>query len=1093
MFDEIKQETFAEREERILRFWQSKYIFERSVEQRRSNPLFTFYDGPPFATGLPHYGHLLAGTIKDVVPRYKTMKGYCVPRRFGWDCHGLPIENEIEKDKQLTGASSIEEFGIANFNEECRKIVLRYTEEWKSTVNRMGRWVDFSNTYKTMDLPFMESVWWVFKQLYDKGLVYEGFKVMPFSAKLGTPLSNFEASENYKDVDDPALTVAFKLVNDPTTSLLIWTTTPWTLVSNLAVLAGPDIEYVKIKFKATNQHYILAKACLVTNFKDPAEFEIIKTFHGKELAGTRYIPPFNYFASHADQGAFKVLLEPSVLTDEGTGLVHAAPAFGEVDFYACQREGIQLVCPVDNNGKFTTEIPEYQGLFVKEADKDIAKRLKQDGVLLKQATCHHRYPFCWRSDTPLIYKAVRTWFVAVEKIKDQLLAANEIIRWMPGHIQHGRFGKWLEGARDWAISRNRYWGTPIPIWRADDGELLVIGSISELEQLTNSHITDLHRHFIDQLSVIKDGKKFHRIPEVFDCWFESGSMPYAQNHYPFENQEVFEEGFPADFIAEGLDQTRGWFYTLTILSAALFRQPAFKNVIVNGIVLAADGSKMSKRLKNYPDPSTVIHKYGADGIRLYMLHSPAVRADDLCFSEAGVELVLRQVLIPFWNAYNFFITYARIYKWKPDISTTNYNGNGEGTQNFPDASIDRWILSKLHKLILEVEEGMDSYDLSAAVEPFVDFIDQLTNWYIRRCRRRFWEDEATKDRDQAFSTLYEVLLNLSQIAAPFIPFLADAIYSNLRQNHMSDSVHLCDFPIYKENKRDRHLEASMAAVQDAVSLGHSLRKEHKLKVRQPLALAYLISSDPAVLNILKEQKSLIADELNVKDIIFTEDEHQFVTLKAKPNFRVLGKKVGKLMKEAQAAIEKFDQQNLNQLMNGGNVDLILNGETIILNPEDVQVERAVKSGLVAAHVGTIIVALNTTLTEELLLEGLAREIINKINTMRRDANFNVTDRINVKMVTTPQVEKSFEKFKEMICGEVLAISVSIEQGEVVLRDDKFSADEPAEEILKNSDAEASLGVVAGAVLETCSSTKVEGVWDLNGEPTKITLERVLLT
>lgn len=1035
MFDEIKYETFDGRERRILDFWEKERIFLRSIEERQDKPYFTFYDGPPFATGLPHYGHLLAGTIKDVVPRYKTMKGFCVPRRFGWDCHGLPVEYEIEKAFNLSGAKAIEAFGIANYNEECRKIVLRYTEQWKEVVTRMGRWVDFNNTYRTMDLSFMESVWWVFKQLYDKGLVYEGYKVMPFSAKLGTPLSNFEAGENYKEVDDPALTVSLPLVDDPSTALLIWTTTPWTLVSNLAVMVGPEIDYVKIQDHATGHHYILAKSCLGTYYKQEKEYTILSEFKGKELEGIRYRPLFEYFANRASQEAFKVILETTVSTDEGTGLVHCAPAFGEVDFYAAQRANIAPVCPVDNNGQFTAEIPEYQGQFVKDVDKEIIRRLKSMGRVVHQGTCHHRYPFCWRSDTPLIYKTVTTWFVGVEKIKEALLTANDQIHWTPDHIKYGRFGKWLEGARDWAISRNRYWGTPIPIWRAEDGEIAVLGSIAELEKLTNKKVDDLHRHFIDELTFTKNGKVFKRIPEVFDCWFESGSMPYAQNHYPFEQQELFEQNFPADFIAEGVDQTRGWFYTLTVLSAALFNKPAFKNVIVNGILLAADGSKMSKRLKNYPDPVEVIHKYGADAVRLYMMHSPAVRADDLCFSEAGVELVLRQILIPWWNAYSFFITYARIYNWKPLKAKAK-----------PDAVIDRWMLSLLNKLIHQVEEGMDDFDLSRAVEPFVGFVDQLTNWYIRRCRRRFWEEDATRDRDQAFATLYQVLLNLTQIAAPFVPFISDAIYQNLRTADMPESVHLCDYPAYHVDSRDKELEDAMEAVQMAVSLGHALRKENKLKVRQPLAVAHLASSDPRILHFLQDQQHLIAEELNVKKVEFIDDETKFVSIKAKPNFRILGKKVGKLMREAQLAIERLDKEQLELLLEGKSITIAVAGESIQLTPEDVQVERAVHEGVIAANSGHITIALETTLTEELLQEGLAREIINKINTMRREAELEVTDRITVSMQTTERVKACLATFGNYIRSEVLALAITF---------------------------------------EPCEGTE----WDLNGEPTIIAIKR----
>lgn len=1036
MFAEIPQESFDQREKRILEFWNKNRIFERSVEENRDKPLFSFYDGPPFATGLPHYGHLLAGTIKDVVLRYKTMKGFCVPRRFGWDCHGLPVENEIEKMHHLSGAHSIEQYGLAKFNEECRKIVLRYTEEWKSTVQRMGRWVDFDETYRTMDVTFMESVWWVFEQLYNKGLVYEGYKVMPYSAKLGTPLSNFEAGENYKEVDDPALTIAFPLIDEPETAILAWTTTPWTLVSNMALMVGPEIDYVKVRHKESNKQYILAKSRLLANFKSEEDYIILAEMKGKELAGKRYQQPFNYFADRASEGSFRVIVEESVSLEDGTGVVHAAPAFGEVDFYACQREGIGLVCPVDDNGLFTSEIPEYKGMFVKDADKDIIKRLKKDGVVFHHNICRHRYPFCWRSDTPLIYKAVTTWFVAVEKIKDALLKANEQIHWTPDYVKYGRFGKWLENARDWAISRNRYWGTPIPIWRAEDGEIIVIGSIAELEKRTGAKISDLHRHFIDDLTFTHNGKVFKRIPEVFDCWFESGSMPYAQNHYPFENKELFKKIFPADFIAEGLDQTRGWFYTLVILAAALFDQPPFKNVVVNGIVLAEDGAKMSKRLRNYPDPSLVIQRFGADAIRLYMMHSPAVRAEDLRFSESGVELVLRQVMIPFWNAYSFFITYARIYNWQPS-----------GKLEKPEAVIDQWILSILNKLVKEVETGMDDYVLSHGVEPTISFIEQLTNWYIRRSRRRFWEEKPSKDRDEAFATLYHVLLTLTKIAAPYIPFISEAIYQNLKTDEMDQSVHLCRYPEHHDEMRDKDLEAAMAAVQSTVSLGHGLRKENKLKVRQPLAKAHIVSADERTLAFLKEQKHLIADELNVKTVDFAADESLYVKLKAKPNFRILGKKVGKLMKAAQQAIDSFDQKQLSVLLKGESLPIHIDGTEFILTPEDVQVERHVHEGLIGANEGLITIALETALTEDLLIEGIARELVNKINTMRREAGMDVSDRIHVKMDTTERVKLAFKLYESYIQNEVLALSVQFET------------------IREGTD------------------------WDINDEPTKITLSK----
>lgn len=1005
MFEVGESESFPDREVRVLEFWKREKVFEKSLEGTKNGPSFSFYDGPPFATGLPHYGHILAGTIKDVVPRFWTMKGYHAPRRFGWDCHGLPVENEIEKAQNLTGAPEIERFGIGKFNEECRSIVLRYTQDWKTTVSRMGRWVDFDKTYHTMDKSFMESVWWVFGELYKKGLVYEGLKVMPFSAKLGTPISNFEANLNYREVDDPSLVVAFRLKDDPEVAFAAWTTTPWTLPSNLGLAVHPELDYVKIREKESGRILILAEARLAANFK---EFEVLEKFKGKTLKGIAYEPLFSYFAEDWQDKAFRVLVDEFVTIEDGTGVVHLAPAFGEADFYVCQREGIDPVCPVDQNGKFTKEVPDYEGVYVKDADKEIIRRLKAEGKVLFHGQIHHRYPFCWRSDTPLIYKAVRTWFVAVEKLKDRLLKANEQIHWVPGHIKEGRFGKWLENARDWAISRNRYWGCPIPLWRSEDGELMAISSVKDLQDRTGKEIVDLHRHFIDDLTFMHNGKVFKRIPEVFDCWFESGSMPYASNHFPFENEASTLNAFPADFIGEGIDQTRAWFYTLTVLSVALFDKPAFKNVIVNGIILAEDGMKMSKRLKNYPEPLAVVDKFGADAVRLYLMSSPAVMADDLRFSVRGVELMLRQALIPLWNCYVFLATYAKIYDYKP---TELKN---------PKADIDQWIVSELHKLVEKVNTSMEAYELQEAVQPLIGFIDQLTDWYIRRSRGRFWEDEATPDRQEAFTTLYTVLMTLCKVMAPFTPFLSDAIYQHLRSAKDPISVHLCKFP--EAGKRNPELEEEMALVQQVVSLGHSLRKENKLKVRQPLSRAHLICSDEKTLSALKRQQDLVADELNVKVIEFHSDESRFVKLKAKPNFRVLGKKVGKLMNATQAEVQKLPLQSLKKLLAGNTVEITVEGEKIVLTPEDVAVEREVNPGVIAESKDDLTVALDTHLNDDLILEGIARELVNKINSMRREMDFAVTDRIDVKIQTAPGVRKAFEAHRDYICHETLTVS-----------------------------------------------------------------------
>ncbi len=1006
----IDKDGFPEKEARIRKFWREAKIFQRSMERRKGEKRFVIYDGPPFATGLPHYGHLLAGTIKDVIPRYKTMKGYYVPRRFGWDCHGLPVENEIEKGQQLSGSKAIEAFGIAQFNEECRSIVLRYTEEWKETVERLGRFVDFSNPYRTMDVSFMESVWWVFKALWNKGLVYQGVKVMPFSAKLGTPLSNFEANLNYKEINDPSIVVAFPLSEEKEVSLLVWTTTPWTLPSNLGVIVHPDVVYCKVR--AQGKWFILARDRVSAYFNEDCAIE--EVFVGRALEGKRYQPLFDTFTDHPAKRAFTVLVDEFVSAKDGTGIVHAAPAFGESDFFVCKREGIDPVCPVDQNGQFTEVIPALQGKFVKDADKEIIRDIKQQGRLFRRDTIRHRYPFCWRSDTPLIYKAVSTWFVAVEKIKDRLIEANQQIDWVPKHIQNGRFGKWLEDVRDWAISRNRYWGTPIPIWVSEEGDCHVVGSLEELEQLCGKKVEDLHRHHIDSLTFSIKGKTYRRITEVFDCWFESGSMPYAQNHYPFEGKEQLQ--LPADFVAEGLDQTRGWFYTLNVLSVALFDKPAFFHCIVNGIILAEDGEKMSKRLRNYPDPKEIFDKYGADSVRLYLLNSPVVHGNDFCFSEKGVAVVLRQFLLPFWNAYVFFATYAQIYQWQPP-------------EHFciPNGEIDKWILSCLQKLIVDVESGLDKYQLQQAVGVFVGFIDQLTNWYIRRSRSRFWADEDTPDRQQAFATLYRVLHTLSRLAAPFIPFLSEVIYQELRQKQSVESVHLCDFPRAKAALRDTEIEQTMTLVQKSVNIGHGLRKEHQLKVRQPLSSVYIISPSAKVLVRLQTQKALIMEELNVKDLVLLNEKEVGVTYHIKPNYRVLGKRIGPLMKQVQTCLASLSETEKKQAAENGQLELTLQGESLLLGKEDLVIEKQMhleKKGFVSISKNNFTIMLDTNMTEELQQEAIARELVNKLNTMRREAKLEVTDRIVATLATKcPIIKAAFHRYQRYILDETLTVDL----------------------------------------------------------------------
>jgi isoleucyl-tRNA synthetase len=1018
MFDPVSnQPKFPKLEEDVLEFWNAESVFQKSLDNRKGCPEYVFYDGPPFATGLPHYGHLLAGTIKDVVPRYHTMRGKFVDRVFGWDCHGLPVENEMEKELNLSSKTEIEEYGIDKFNESCRGIVLRYTSEWEEVVNRMGRWVDFRRGYRTMDRDYMESIWWVFKQLWDKGLIYEGYKILPYCPRCATPLSNFEANQGYEDVMDPAITIRFKALDEADTYFLAWTTTPWTLPSNLALAAGPDIDYVKIK--DGDVYYILAEARLGEYYKD-AQPEIVARCKGRDLAGKRYEPLFPYFAAMAEENAFQVLVADYVSTEDGTGIVHNAPGFGEDDAIVCGANGIGEVCPIDAQCKFTSEVTDYEGRYVKDCDKDIIRRLKEEGKLVHRGQLKHSYPHCWRCDSPLIYRAMPTWFVNIEKIKDKMIAANQKINWTPEHIKDGRFGKWLENARDWNIGRNRYWGCPLPIWRNEDGEMVCVGSVKELEELTGQKINDLHKHFMDKIVIPSAGGKAEltRVPEVLDCWFESGSMPYAQNHYPFENKEHFEANFPANFIAEGLDQTRGWFYTLVVLGAAIFDKPPFENVVVNGLILAEDGQKMSKRKKNYPDPKYMIDTYGADAIRLFMLGSQVVRGEDLKFTEDGVRDCLRKVMIPMWNAYSFFVTYANVDNWTPAPGEPAPPAN-------PENPLDCWILSSLNQMIEEISAEMDAYNLQKAANRFEKFVEDLTNWYIRRSRRRFWKSQDDGDKQDAYTTLHYVLLTFTRTAAPFIPFTTEAIYQNLRTGSMPESVHLCDYPAVDESRRDVYLEKQMDATMTAVQLGRFLRTQHKLKVRQPLAKAIIVPPDAEVKGMLEKTSDIISEELNVKAVEFSTKESDLVERSVKPNFKTLGPKLGKNMKEAAAQVAKLDDAQTETLIGGGSVTLeFSDGTSFELTSDDMMIQRTEKEGVSVATDGGVTLALDTVLNDDLLEEGFAREFVSKVQNMRKDTGFEVSDRINIKFAVDGDYAGVPTKFSDYICGEVLALELT---------------------------------------------------------------------
>ncbi|KAL0265478.1 UNVERIFIED_CONTAM: hypothetical protein PYX00_010981 [Menopon gallinae] len=1003
-------------EEAILKFWKENDIFSASLSNREQGKPFIFYDGPPFATGLPHFGHLVPSTLKDIIPRYKTMKGFKVERRWGWDTHGLPVEYEVERELNLKSQrSTANNEVIERFNTECRKIVLRYSSQWEEIIERLGRWVDFKNSYTTMDRDYIESVWWVFKQLLSKDLVYQGYYILPYSPQLASPLSNFEVSLGlYKEVHDPALTVKFPLEGKPNVFFLAWTTTPWTLPTNLALALNEEILYSHIRIKHTQEEFILGKARLDAYFQEK-DYEILRTVQGKDLQGTKYLAPFEYYERERSNGAFQVLLSNYVTQDDGTAIMHVAP-FGEEDYNLLKKTKINIPCPLDEQCQFNEELPPpLTGLFVKKADKEIIRMLEEKKLLFKKEVILHRYPHCYRSGCPLIYRPVCSWFVKVSALKDKMLINNENISWHPSHLQRGRFGKWLENARDWGISRNRFWGNPIPIWQCDKSlDTICVGSFEELEYLSGKKIEDPHRPFIDEITwPSPKGGTYRRVKEVFDCWFESGAMPYAQQHYPFEKKQNFYEYFPAHFIAEGLDQTRGWFYTLMVLSTALFNQAPFLNVMVNGLVLANDGKKMSKSLRNYTDPSEIMHNYGADALRLYLISSPVIRAEDLKFSNEGVKEVLKSILIPFWNAYSFFVIYANIDNYKP--SPLNY---------VPSNPLDAWILSEIESLTDLLNQKMDNYELASSVEILIAFIDNLNNWYIRRSRRRFWRSENDKDKIQAYDTLYYVLKKFITLCAPFIPFVSEEIYQNLRQEGEPLSVHLCDYPHTSVSFINQELEEKMALIQKAIGMGRTLRNTLNIKNRQPLNSLYLISKNVKEISILREMEDILLEELNVKNISFQDNEEELVSYRAKANFKVLGKTLGPRVKEVAREIAQLNSSSLASLLSGCELAIDLEGEIFHLSQESIIIEREEKSNFRILNCGSLTIGFDTEITQELLLEGKARDLIRHVQNLRKEKGFKVTDKIILAYRSNHLWSKTLNQFKQMIMGETLSLKIT---------------------------------------------------------------------
>ncbi|GAM21711.1 hypothetical protein SAMD00019534_048860 [Acytostelium subglobosum LB1] len=1033
--------AFAKEEENTLKYWDEIDAFQTSLKMSEGKPEFNFYDGPPFATGLPHYGHILAGTIKDTVTRYAHQTGHHVERRFGWDCHGLPIEYEIDKLCGVKTKDDVMKMGIPKYNQECRNIVMKYSTEWEVVVKRLGRWIDMKNNYKTMNPTYMESVWWVFKQLHEKGLVYQGFKVMPYSIPCTTPLSNFEAGSNYKDVSDPAVVVAFPLVGQEDVQLLAWTTTPWTLPCNLALVVNPKMDYVKISDLVRKKTFVLAEKRLSVLYKDlkpeNKEFKILEKLKGAQLVGNQYVPVFNYFESDSQLGAFKVIAGDYVTEESGTGIVHAAPAYGEEDFNVCLANGIirrddfkrASLNAVDVNGCYTSDIKDFVGRYVKDADKDIIKMLKDNGRLVNTGTIVHSYPFCWRSDTPLIYKAVGSWFVRVEQMRDRLLKNNDLTYWVPDFVKEKRFANWLKSATDWAVSRNRYWGTPIPLWVSEDGEEVVaIGSIDELAELSGVRVTDLHRESIDHITIpSKQGKgTLKRIEEVFDCWFESGSMPYAQQHYPFENKDRFERIFPAQFIAEGIDQTRGWFYTLLVLSTALFDKPPFQNLIANGMVLAADGKKMSKRLKNYPDPMDIIEKYGSDALRLYLISSPVVRGDTLKFQEKGVSDILKDVFLPWYNAYRFMVQNAMRHEkvaGKPFVPDIN---NALASTNI----MDRWILASCQSLIMFVREEMAAYRLYTVVPRLTKFIEELTNWYVRLNRKRFKGAQGEEDALHSINILYEILLKVSIAMAPFTPFLSEHMYQNLKMSQPADkqmgSVHFEMYPEPIKEAFNPRIEEAVSRMQMVIELGRASRDRRTKPIKNPLKDFIIISENKQYLDDLENLKQYIIDELNVERVVPTNDE-KLVTIIAEPDRKRLGQRLKTAIKEVSEKIAKLTHDELRSFQKTG--EITISGH--LLTSEDIKIIRKYNGPtdqFEPSGNDEVLTVLDLTIDQDLINRGIAREVINRVQRLRKKAGLSPDDPIKMVYNTKDKaIQTAIDSNQEYILSAIIYPLIATEE------------------------------------------------------------------
>ena len=1004
--------NFINRELDILDFWEENNVFEKSIEAREGQPIFTFYDGPPTANGQPHIGHVLTRVIKDLIPRYQSMKGYKVLRKAGWDTHGLPVELEVEKALGIEDKAELEAYGVEKFITKCKESVWKYQSDWEKMTNRVGYWVDMDEPYITYENNYIESIWWSLKEIWEKDLIYKGHKVVPFCPRCGTSLSSHEVAQGYKDVVDESAIGKFKVVGEDNTFLLAWTTTPWTLLSNVALVVNPEATYATVESEGSI--YIMAKELLDDVL--PEGYNVVSECVGTDLQGMEYEPIFDF--AKPDKKAYFVVADDYVTLSDGTGIVHTAPAFGEDDARVGREHDLPFVQLVNEEGYFTEEVTKWQNIFVKDADPLIIEDLRSSGKLYKAEPFEHNYPHCWRCDTALIYYARNTWFIEMTKVRDQLVKNNDTVNWIPPTIGKGRFGNFLEGVVDWGISRSRYWGTPLPIWECDCSYKHMIGSIEELKSMSDNCPDDieLHKPYIDEVHVKcpKCSKQMTRVEDVIDCWYDSGAMPFAQWHYPFENKEIFEENFPANFISEAVDQTRGWFYTLMAISTVLFDKAPYENVIVLGHVQDAQGQKMAKSKGNVVDPWDVLNEQGADAVRWYFYSASSPWLPSR-FSAENVGESQRKFMGTFWNTYAFYILYADIDKFDPTEYSLDYDNLG---------MMDKWVLSKLQSLVDKVDKDLSEYNIFDAARAMENFVDDLSNWYVRRSRERFWQGEMPQDKINAYMTLYTVLETLTRLSAPFVPFMAENVYQNLVRTvdkSAPESVHLCDFPVANKDWIDLELEENMDAVLQIVVLGRAGRNESNIKNRQPIGQMYVQSNT----KLPEDFISIIAEELNIKEISFVDDASDFTTYEFKPQMRTLGPKYGKLLNGIRIALTQLDgTKAMDELKDTGLLKIEVEGQTIELTEDDLLIDTAQKEGLMAKSDYGYTVVLDTSLTPELIEEGFVREIISKLQTMRREADFEVQDYIQVYYADNDKLGQIIEDNSNEIMKDVLATSIS---------------------------------------------------------------------